>query len=207
VHGGEDSLEALVRRRLAPTLAPSLSFRPGPLHRLDRGTSGIIVFSKTLAGAQAFSALLRRRLLVKRYLALLSGRLGRAETWDDPLARDRKSRVTHRAPADGQGREALSRVTPLETRGDVTLALIEIRTGRTHQIRAQAALHGHPLSGDRKYGGPPPAAGTEGFSLHAWELEFPASLVFSPDPGLPRKITAPPPARGAWAHYRRVTSN
>jgi 23S rRNA pseudouridine955/2504/2580 synthase len=71
---------------------------------------------------------------------------------------------------------ALTRVTPLASYGEngvqKTLVLAEIETGRTHQIRAQAAAHGHPLSGDKKYGGTFQAGG---FLLHAWVLEIPGA--------------------------------
>jgi len=192
VHGPL-SLEDLVCSYLAPKLPPSLSFRPGPLHRLDQGTSGIIVFSKTLLGAQRFSTLLQERKLIKRYLALVEGLLEGPECWEDTLFRDTHARRTLRAGGENRGktRAAETRVLPLETRGNKTLIGAEIRSGRTHQIRAQAALRGHPLAGDLKYGG----RGTGGFFLHAWELEFPPEALALFGGGLPRIIRAPlPPA-------------
>jgi 23S rRNA pseudouridine955/2504/2580 synthase len=185
-----DTLERQVRAYLAERLPESLSFKPGPLHRLDKPTSGIIVFSKSLEGARRFSALLREGKIRKRYLALLDGGLTRDEAWEDMLLRDpgtRKTRVVLPAagpqavnPANPAAKPALTTVMPLACAregGRVwTLARLEIGTGRTHQIRAQAARRGHPLSGDRKYGGLPiPAAGS-GFFLHAAELELPEAV-------------------------------
>jgi 23S rRNA pseudouridine955/2504/2580 synthase len=204
VHGPDkESLEALVRAYLAPKLPPSLSFRSGPLHRLDKPVSGVIVFSKSLEGARSFSALLRERRIRKTYLALLEGILDRDETWEDVLERDRKlgkSFVARgHAPATGEDapREARTRVQPLAhstgagTNG-ATLARLEIDTGRTHQIRVQAAAHGHPLAGDSAYGGGPLETGVRysgRFLLHACSLELPGNAL----PGLPRRLEAPLP--------------
>jgi 23S rRNA pseudouridine955/2504/2580 synthase len=190
VHG-EGSLEELVHIYLKPRLVPSLSFRPGPLHRLDRPTSGIIVFSVSLEGARRFSALMRERRLRKEYLAITDGIIGREGnriTWIDELIRDKEGKKTLIQEAGKEGsRQAVTRVRPLAQARDRTLILAEIETGLTHQIRAQAAARGHPLSGDRKYGGRPLRGG---FSLHARALEFPAGAAFS---GLPRRIEAPLP--------------
>jgi 23S rRNA pseudouridine955/2504/2580 synthase len=193
VHGS-DSLETLARSYLAPKLSPSLSFKPGPLHRLDRSTSGIILFSKSLEGARSFSALLRERRVRKTYVALLEGILRRDATWKDLLDRDRelgKSFVFPGGAVSGgeAPREALTRVCPLASApgtGAITLARLEIDTGRTHQIRVQAAAHGHPLAGDRKYGGAPQRGG---FLLHACSLELPGQTL----PGMPRRLDAPLP--------------
>jgi 23S rRNA pseudouridine955/2504/2580 synthase len=190
-----DSLETLARAYLE--LPPSLSFRSGPLHRLDKPSSGIVLFSKSLEGARAFSALLRERRVRKTYLALLEGILDRNETWEDLLARDRNQGKSFALPRGGAQtgedapKEALTRVYPLARTAAAgtagfTLARLEIATGRTHQIRAQAAAHGHPLAGDRKYGG---AAQAGGFLLHAWTLELPGE----PPGGLPRRLEAPLP--------------
>jgi 23S rRNA pseudouridine955/2504/2580 synthase len=85
---GPACLDAQVRAYLRDKLPPSLSFRPGPLHRLDQVSSGIIVFSTSLAGARAFSALMRERRLRKTYLALADGRIEGEEIWEEALFRD-----------------------------------------------------------------------------------------------------------------------
>lgn len=196
VHDGADSLEARVRRYLAPSRELSLSFAPGPLHRLDRNTSGVIAFSKSIVGARAFSEALRERRITKTYLALLEGRLGANAEWDDFLARDGGSRrsLVSAAPklfeppaeAGPSAKEALTEVTPLASSGGFTLAAIALGTGRTHQIRAQAAAHGHPLAGDRKYGGHPCG---QPYYLHAWRLSTSGIGL----PGLPPSVEAPIP--------------
>lgn len=160
VHGRNGLLAAL-RPYLEGGARKSISFRPGPIHRLDRNTSGLMLFPRSLRGSQRASDLLRTGRLEKGYLALLSGRLHGIEVWEDLLERDRSRNVTRVVSgAEGTGRPARSVVAPLaggptgtEDGPEVTLALIRIETGRTHQIRAQAEAHGHPLLGDTKYGG------------------------------------------------------
>jgi 23S rRNA pseudouridine955/2504/2580 synthase len=197
VHG-PNSLETQVRAYLAPKLPPSLSFKPGPLHRLDTPTSGLIVFSTSLAGARSFSALIRSQSIRKIYLALLDGILDGDETWEDALVRDKergKSFAINRRSTPAaieSAREARTRVYPLaQSPGPAayTLARLEIDTGRTHQIRAQAAAHGHPLAGDRKYGG---SEQPGGFLLHAWILELPEHAQRTL-PELPPRLIAPLP--------------
>jgi 23S rRNA pseudouridine955/2504/2580 synthase len=187
VHG-PGSLEIQVRSYLAGQLAPSLSFKPGPLHRLDQPTSGIIVFSFSIEGARYFSALLREGRLTKRYLALVDGNLEAPTMWEDMLIRDtrrEKTFVTSITSGREGAKEAGTRVIPLASTPRYSLIMAELATGRTHQIRAQAAFHGHPLAGDRKYGG---SFQPGGFLLHAAELAFPA------DAPVPRVIKAPLPA-------------
>jgi 23S rRNA pseudouridine955/2504/2580 synthase len=205
VHG-PGGMDALVRAYLAAVLSPSLSFRPGPLHRLDKPTSGIIVFSTGLEGARRFSALLRERRLIKSYLALAEGRLETGDVWRDDLVRDTDAKksftgAARRGGGDSQSRPALTRVRPLAANAAYTLLLAEIETGRTHQIRAQAAARGHPLAGDIKYGGRPLDGGERGrhgggFFLHAWKLELRETPPLSGAdalPPFPGPITAPAP--------------
>ncbi|MDR1148748.1 MAG: RluA family pseudouridine synthase [Spirochaetaceae bacterium] len=189
----QEELSAIVREYLHGKTEPSLSFTPGPLHRLDRWASGVIVFGSSLAGAQRFSALMQSSLLQKTYIALLEGSLQNEQIWRDNLCYSNAARKTRLAgqdsaeykTEDAKAKYAETHVVPLELCGAFTLAKIEIKTGRTHQIRAQAAAHGFPLYGDRKYGGKnrPP------FFLHAFRLVFPNDSHF------PLSISAPfPPA-------------
>jgi len=167
----EDALDERVRAWLP---ASGLAFRPGPLHRLDRETSGVIVFSRTLEGARSFSQALREHAVSKTYLAVLSGVLPHR----------------HRSSAPIEGRDADTLFVPLAWTDSLTLARVELGTGRTHQIRVHAQQAGHPLAGDRKYGGGPTPAGLDApFLLHAWKLE--CSLL--------PPLTAPlPTVRADW---------
>ena len=181
VHGGKDTLDALVKEYLSENSPKpkSLSFSPGPLHRLDRKTSGLIVFSKSLEGSQAFSKAVACHSMTKSYYAVLQGFLDSPEIWEDYIyAKEEPGNQFHRVkcaamppePSDpefGGWKKAVSKAEPLaagvcrlksknEGNGNeimVTLAKITIETGRKHQIRAQSSLHSHPLLGDTAYGG------------------------------------------------------
>lgn len=221
VHGPRGLLSR-VRPYLEAGKHASVSFKPGPLHRLDRNTSGLILFPRSLAGSQRVSELLRTGRLAKGYLAVLGGALPDIERWDDELTRDTDRGVTRAAtgapdslgseagPPGGDARRerplgrALSTAIPLVTGGDATLALVSIETGRTHQIRAQAAAHGHPLLGDRKYGGGTirgrgaVAAGPPGYLLHAAviintdpDAIFPATDLCAPLSGSAQALLPP----------------
>ena len=183
VHG-QNSLDTLVRSFLADKLPPSLSFKPGPLHRLDKPSSGIVVFSANLEGARLFSSLMRERKVRKTYLAIVEGNVEKEEIWEDSLVRDKKIKKTFISQEKTGGSKAAStKIRPIAASGGYSLITAEIATGRTHQIRAQAAFHGHPLLGDRKYSGHGYEKG--GFFLHAWKMEF---LNFSIEAPLPDKF-------------------
>jgi len=194
VHG-PGGLDIIVQKYLYKKIPASLSFRPGPLHRLDQPTSGILVFSTSLAGAHYFTALTREGRLVKGYLALVEGLLTKEEVWEDRLVRDSQRHKTLAANGAVDGKAALTRVRPLASAAGLTLVRAVIGTGRTHQIRAQAALHGHPLAGDRKYGG---GFQPEGFLLHAHTLTgLPVDLCAPPPPAFCRRVEELFPGLGA----------
>jgi len=174
VHGSTDSLDEEVRRYLRGRLPHSISFVPGPLHRLDRNSSGLLCFSKSLEGAVRFSAALKSGKVHKTYLALLEGRIAGGHRWEDRLLRgaDRRSRVLPADASDasaGKAKTASLDIVGVAGTDDHSLALIRLHSGRTHQIRVQSAHHGFPLAGDVKYG-----ASRRNFPyfLHAFRLSF-----------------------------------
>lgn len=187
VHGN-NSLDRAVQSYLQPQLPPSLSFKPGPLHRLDQGTSGIIAFSKNLAGAQRFSEALREHRLEKWYITVLQGHVIKPVQWNDVLLRDKSRGISRIAAETETGKEALTTVYPLFQCGDpqhpATLVLIKLGTGRTHQIRAQAASHGYPILGDTRYGA---QRQNRPWLLHAYALAGLDSLQLA----IPETIQAP----------------
>jgi len=178
VQGGDRkdtySLDEMVRSFLADKLTPSLSFRPGPLHRLDKPTSGVVVFSTSIEGARLFSSLLRERKVKKTYLAIVEGIVEKEEIWEDALFRDKERKKTF---VSREGKNAITTIKPLASKSGLSLISAQIATGRTHQIRAQTAAHGHPLAGDAKYRGQ-----GSGFFLHAWKIEFLEYCLEAPVP-------------------------
>jgi 23S rRNA pseudouridine1911/1915/1917 synthase len=127
--------------------------RPGIVHRLDRGTSGLLIVARTDEAHRALAAQIKAREVEREYLALISGRpRSRSGTIDAPLGRD--YRAPERRAVRGRGaREALTHFEVVEPAGPDTLVRVRLETGRTHQIRAHFAAIDHPLVGDTRYGG------------------------------------------------------
>lgn len=190
---GKSALDVMVREYLSDSgaLSRSVSFSPGPLHRLDRKTSGLIVFSKSLAGARWFSERVRTRSVKKTYHAVILGHLPKEKKWKDYILCDNSGgdgfhTVDCRNERPGAAwKIALTSARP-EGYGqhdgmDVTLAEVSIQTGRKHQIRAQCASHGYPLLGDTAYGSPPlPSGHARDFYLAATSLALPEEFSDNP---------------------------
>jgi 23S rRNA pseudouridine1911/1915/1917 synthase len=157
--------------------------RPGIVHRLDKGTSGLLVLAKTPAAYDGLVAQLARRQVSRRYLALVHGRPARAEgTIDAPIGRDPRARTRMAVAGPGRGKRAVTHYRVLQRLEGASLVECRLETGRTHQIRVHLAALGHPVLGDRTYGGRRrPALGEaverlvadlDGLALHAAGLGF-----------------------------------
>ena len=131
---------------------PGTGVRPGIVHRLDRDTSGLLVAAKTEAALENLSDQFRDRSVYKSYVALVHGRvLSNSGKIDQPLARDPSNRT--RMAVVRAGRNALTLYRVRRAFDRFTLLDIELKTGRTHQIRVHLAWLKHPVVGDETYGG------------------------------------------------------
>jgi 23S rRNA pseudouridine1911/1915/1917 synthase len=149
-------------------------WRPGIVHRLDRDTSGLMVVAKSDPVHRALQELIRSRAMRREYLALVHGRPdARSGTIDAPIGRDRRDRTAHSTSTD-RPREAITHFEIEQAFPGATLLRVRLETGRTHQIRAHLAAIGHPVCGDRQYGGGPCGQrfGLTRQFLHAAKLAF-----------------------------------
>jgi 23S rRNA pseudouridine1911/1915/1917 synthase len=164
--------------------------RPGIVHRLDKGTSGLMVVARTPEALADLTAQLKRRDVERRYLALVLGEVAEGKgVVDAPVGRS--TRQPTRMAVTARGRAARTRYEVLERYTDpVSATLLECRleTGRTHQIRVHLAAIGHPVAGDTRYGRADALAMKRPF-LHAHELAFD-----HPGDGARRRFQSPLPA-------------
>jgi 23S rRNA pseudouridine1911/1915/1917 synthase len=126
--------------------------RPGIVHRLDRGTSGVMVVAKNDAAHQELARQFHDREVEKEYIALVWGTVVAGRRIDAAIGRDPKDRQKMSAKAK-HARHAVSRITRAHPLPGLTLCQVAIQTGRTHQIRVHLSAIGHPIVGDSLYGG------------------------------------------------------
>ncbi len=181
-----------------------------PLHRLGRGTSGAILFTRNPRAARLLTIAMKERRILKVYLALASGTaMSDTFTVDAPIGP-----VPYRRPETlnaycPQGRPSISHVRVIRRLPEENATLLEVTipTGRPHQIRIHLSYAGFPLVGDPLYqeGGIPRSdtiddeyaalPGETGYLLHSWKLRFP-----HPTSGEDVEVVCPPPSIPAWRH-------
>ncbi|MFN8110972.1 MAG: RluA family pseudouridine synthase [Thermoleophilia bacterium] len=145
--------------------------RPGIVHRLDRDTTGLLVVAKSERAHRRLQAMLRDRLVDRRYLALVHGEPDPAMTIDRPIGRHPRDRTRMAVVRDG--RPSVTHVYVVERFTGMALCEVRLDTGRTHQIRVHLEAVGHPVVGDPVYGRRPRTLGLERQFLHAHRLAFP----------------------------------
>jgi len=159
---------AFVLARWPETAAVGDPLAPGLVHRLDTGTSGILLVARTPALFSIVRAAFAARRVEKRYLALVHGRPPARTTVRSPLAHDPADRRRMRPARPGERAWAAeTRLETLSAGGGVALVAATIRTGVTHQVRAHLAALGCPVLGDRIYGGPDACLPASRHALHA----------------------------------------
>lgn len=169
--------------------------RPGIVHRLDKGTSGVMVVAKHDAAHEALAGQFHDRDVEKEYVALVWGVVQAGRRIDLAIGRDPHDRQKMSARAR-RARSAVTRITRAEHLRGVTLCHVAIATGRTHQIRVHLSAIGHPIVGDATYGGVKarvaqdlrPLLQLDRPFLHAWRLTF-----THPTDGRPMSFEAPLP--------------
>jgi 23S rRNA pseudouridine1911/1915/1917 synthase len=149
--------------------------RPGVVHRLDKGTSGLLVFAKSVLGYRSLTAQLASHAVSRTYIAIVHGTVAREQgVVDAPIGRHPTDRVRMAIRPGGQGKRAVTRFRVLERFAQFTYLELSLETGRTHQIRVHLASLGHPVAGDETYGRGKklPSVPADGIALHALRLAF-----------------------------------
>jgi 23S rRNA pseudouridine1911/1915/1917 synthase len=165
--------------------------RPGIIHRLDKDTSGLLMVAKNAQSQAALIEQMKQHKIIKRYLALVEGNVELDQgSIDAPIGRDTRNRQMM-AVTLTEGRDAVTHFRVLQRFRKHTLVLVQIVTGRTHQIRVHFQAIKHPVAGDQTYGSGHrlPNGELQRQFLHAYQLE-----LTHPRSGEPLHIEAPLPA-------------
>ena len=199
-------LPTTVGRTPGPSLAAALQIRfpemtaagdprhAGLVHRLDTGTSGLLVAARTAVTHTRLRAAFRRKAVVKEYLAVITGHLAESRVVTQPLARHHRS-PGRMVPGRGARRTwpAVTEILPIGGDATLTIVRLRMRTGVTHQLRVHLATLGHPIVGDRRYGRTALDPMTIGVPLPSWHFLHARRIAFD-DADLPWSLATPFPS-------------
>ena len=159
------------------------------VHRLDRDTSGLLVYAKTIEAEQILEHNWQDIVTDRRYMALVSGKMeqqsGTVKSW----LKDNKAYFTYSSPTDNGGKFAVTHFRVLRSSDTHSLVELKLETGRKNQIRVHMQDLGHPVCGDTKYGNGDDPIGR--LALHAFRLNFYHPITGEPlhfETGVPRKF-------------------
>lgn len=193
---GDDDLLSILKRYIGEKYSKPGAVYLGLVHRLDRPVGGAMVFARTSKAASRLSEAFRTHEQDRRYLAVVEGEIREALTLEDFLLKDGRTgmvRVAREEEAGAKRAKLISR--PLAARDGLTLAEVQLFTGRAHQIRVQHAHAGHPLWGDMRYG-----HGVPGRQIALWAYHL---KLEHPTRHEEMTFRSRPPVQGAWRSFGR----
>lgn len=191
---GDEDLLSLLKAYIARKYEKPGQVYLGLVHRLDRPVGGVMVFARTSKAAARLSAAFREHVQDRRYLAVVEGRFSEPLVLEHSLCKDAATGMVRVVAPTAPGAKAARLISrPLAGQQGLTLADVQLFTGRAHQIRVQHAAAGHPLWGDMRYG-----HGVPGRQIALWAYRL---VLEHPTRHERMHFAARPPEAGVWTQF------
>lgn len=177
VHPTEENQDNTLSNHLAfYFLQKGIETKIRHIHRLDKETTGAVLFAKNALAGAIMDRLLEKRIIKRTYLALVQGKVFKKNyTINEPIGRDRHHATRRRVSPTGQEAITSYEIIKYNPNNDTTLVKLQLETGRTHQIRVHMSYIGHPIVGDSLYGGTTGRYSRQ--ALHAIKISLPHPIT------------------------------